>query len=93
MGLCCISLLQTNLLDVVEPLVWVHEDAGVARLLLFALHLGFEALAEMTVLTELVEEMQISAILVVIIEYCVLILEAARSETVGGTLAPVHVDE
>ncbi len=78
------------MLDVVQPLVRVNEDAGVARLLLLSLHLGFEALTEMTVLAELVEQVQIPAILVVIVENGVLALEASGSGVVGA-LAPVHV--
>ena len=93
MGLSRVSLLEANLLDVVQSLVWVNEDAGIARLLLFSLHLGFEALAEMAVLTELVKEVQIATILVVIVENGVLVLEATSTRIIGLTLTPVHVNE
>ena len=80
-------------MDVVQSLVRVNEDAGVGRLLLFSLHLGFKALTEMAVLPELVEQVQISAILVVIVENGVLVFEASRTSIVGLALAPIDVDE
>lgn len=92
-GLGCVSFLKAHLLDVVQSLVWVHENARVAGLLLLSLHLSLEALAEMAVLPELVEQVQVSALLVVIIENGVLAFEATGTGIAREALPAIHGHE
>lgn len=50
------SLLQADLLYVVEPLVRINENPGIIIFLMFPLLLRLKALAEVAVLPKLVKE-------------------------------------
>ena len=73
-----IALLQAHLLNVVQPLIRIHKDSCVVRLLLLALLRRFETLTEMAVLSELIEEVQVPALLVMVVKNCVLALYCSR---------------
>jgi len=68
MSLCSVPLLQADLLDVVQPLVRIHEDAGVVILLLIPLLLRLEALAKVAVLPKLIKQVEIAIFLIVIVK-------------------------
>lgn len=52
-----VSLLQANLLNIIQPLIRIDKDARIVCFLLFSLLWRLETFAKMTMLSKLVEEM------------------------------------
>lgn len=92
--LCSVALLEAYLLNVIQSLIRIDKDPCIVCFLLFALLRRLETLTEMTVLSKLVEEMQVAALLIVIIEYRVLTLDVRRHWLLhGNAMTAVKIDK